>query len=441
LKVEIETLQPSRKRLRIEIPADRVQSELAKNFAALQKNAQVPGFRRSRAPLAVIRARYGEAVKSDVIQSLVPEVCQEALDENELEIVGDAILDPPLAEMKVVEGEGLAFILDVDVKPEIEVPDLTTLEADKRNVDVSEEEVNRYLERLRESRAEFVDAEEARPVAADDAVYVDWREQAEDEDEPDIDEDVLIAISQLTREPYVHVAQALVGMQIGESKSVSITYPMPEGEEPEGGKQDADRIGGKTGRIDVTVKRVGKNVIPELDDAFARSLNYEDVARLRAASWNGLVEEAKARQRDEQRRDLIEQLINKTTFEVPEAVVLQQRRRLTMNALANRQRYGVQTDSEGVEELYNSTREYAEKIVRRDWVFDQIAATESIDVTEADITAHVHAQARQRGQDPEKYEARIRAAEQWDDIGMMLRNERILDLLLERAAEKRQIIY
>jgi trigger factor len=433
LKVEVEALGASRKRLRIEIPAERVHEAIQTSFQTIQKNAQIPGFRRSRAPMAVIRARYGDAVRAEVLDKLIPEVCHEAVDKNGIVLIGEAILDPPIEQMRIVEGECLAFALDVDVKPEIVVPDLKALEVDKRPVDVSSDEVEAYLTKLRENRAEFQDLETPRPVELSDAVYVSWLERDSQTDEILYERDsVLLEPAKVEQSPYRAVLNAVVGMQLGESKTVTVNHRTnPTAESPTGDMSN----------ITITVKRIGIRVVPELDDAFARSLNYEDVAQLRSSSWNALVEQAKAKKRDAQRRELVEQLVAKSSFEVPDALIVRQQREMLMNVLANRRRLGIETTDEQIEEMFAGYRDVAEKTIRREWLFEEIAKANNIEISDSDLTVYVHNAARSNGQDPEKYEARIRAAERWEAVRNELRDERILNLMIENADEKRQLIY
>lgn len=434
MKVEVETLRASLKRLHIEIPAERIHEKLATSFETIQKSAQIPGFRRSRAPMAVVRARYGDAVRRDVINELVPEVCQQAVDDNGLVVVGDAVLNPSLDQMKIADGEGLAFLLDVDVKPEIVVPDLTGLEVDKRPADVTSEDVETYLTALRENRAEFQELETPRPVALEDALYADWAERVADTDEVVFErESALVEPAKMASDgPYAIVRDAIVGMSVGETKTISVTLPANPSDE-----SSSERVSNVT----VTVKRIGTRIAPELDDAFARSMNYEDVAQLRAGTWNALIEKAKGEKREAQRRDLLEQLVAKSSFDVPLALIARQQRELLLSTLANRRRYGVETSSEQIEEIFNGYREDAEKMIRRDWLYDEIAAANNIEVSDDELIAHIHNQARATGQDPEKFEARIRAADQLENARDELRSERILDLLIEKADEKRQLIY
>lgn len=421
MKVEVETLGSTLKRLHIEIPAERVRETFQKTLETLQRNVQIPGFRRSRAPMSAVRARYGSAAQADVIEKLVPEVCQEAIEKEGLLVVGEVTLQPPMNQMKIVEGKPLKFTLDVEVKPEVPLPDLTRFEVDKRPVDVTPEEVEAYLNRLREEYAPFEDLETSRPVALTDAVYVDWSERDVTHGNLLFErQDLLVEPAKGEQSFYRTVFEALVGMELGESKTVVV----------------------ENRAVTVTVKRIGRRILPELDDTFARSLNYRDVDHLRSSAWNILVEEAKRKQRDQQSRQLLEQLIGQSSFEVPESLIVRQQREMTMQEITARQRFGIATADEELARIFERHRTSAENLIRRDWLFEEIAKKYDIHVSDSEVSLYLRERARTLGQDPDKYEARHRAAEEeWEHIREQLRNERILDFMIQQAQEKRQLIY
>lgn len=421
MKVEVETLGSTLKRLHIEIAAERVRESFQKALETLQRSVQIPGFRRSRAPMSAVRARYGSAAQAEVIEKLVPEACQEAIEKEGLLVVGEVTLQPSMDQMKIVEGEPLRFTLEVEVKPEVPLPDLSRLEVDKRPVDVTAEEVEAYLNRLREEHAPFEDLEISRPVALTDALYVDWSER-------DVNNGTLLFERQnLLLEPakgeqsfYRAVFEALVGMEREESKTVVV----------------------ENREVTVTVKRIGKRILPELDDAFARSLNYRDVDHLRSSAWNFLVEEAKRKQRDRQSRELLEQLIAQSSFEVPESLIVRQQREMTIQEVAARRRFGIVTADEELARIFEQHRTSAENLIRRDWLLEEIAKKYDIHVSDSEVSLYLRERARAIGQDPDKYEARLRAAEEeWERTRQQLRNERILDFMIQQAQEKRQLIY
>lgn len=430
LKVAVETIQPSRKRLHIEIPSEKIQTKFDETLATLRKTAQVPGFRRQKAPLSIIRARFGDAVKTEVLEAVVSEAAQEALEEHDIEIIGDAILAPPLNEMKLELGQDLVFDLDLDVKPSIELPDPRTLEVDKRNVDVPVEEVEAAVQGLLEQRAEYPDVTEARPVASGDAVTVDYALQVEGQEEARTIEDARIIVGEGNVLPGVE--DGLTGMNVGETKAIETAYPQDHGNE---------EIAGKAATVTVTVKKISQKILPELNDDFAKSLNYEDLDKLRAVLWNQLIERAKSEKRREQENDLMNQLREKTPVEIPEATIRNKQQEMAVNFLRDMQRSGQGTDTLNVEGLLEGIKPLAENTIRQEWILDEIADRLQVDITNDELSARIHQESRQRGEDPDKVEARLRATDAYELLRQRLRDERIFDLLIEQASEKQQLIY
>jgi trigger factor len=423
LKVEVQTLQASRKRLHIEIPAEQLQAELDRRLATLQRTVEIPGFRRNRAPLAMVRARYRDSAAADVVQSLVPEACQEAVAEHNLALVGDVVLDPPLDSMTFVEGESLRFLLDVDVKPPIQVPPYVTLEVDKRAPDVPAADVDRWIASRRRARGTFHPLEEDRPVAEGDAVYVDWDESRPGpEQSAAVREEVRVVVGADGLPGGAD--RALIGMRVGESKTVPVLRPS------------------LSGPVDVhlVVRRIGSLALPEVDDAFAAAEGYRNTEDMRGHVWDMLVRARKRAHRDAQRASLIEQLIAKTDFEVPESVRRERQRELAGRFIAEQGRAGERRDFGSLEAMVDAAREAAERQIRAEWLFDAIAEREDITASDADVTERVREAAGRQGEDAAQAEARLRETGGWEALRRDIRDARVLDLLLEEASEARTLI-
>lgn len=417
--------------MRIAIPGERVQEEVERAYRTLQKSVQIPGFRRGRVPRPVLRARYGESVRSEVLEDLVVKALNEAIEERQLEVVGEIELNPDLEEMQLPEdGSDLEFVADLEVRPEIPLPELSELQVDKTPVDVPEEEVDRFLERLREAYAELVDPEEPRPAQEGDVVFTDWKLFREDREEP-ITQQENYAVELGTGQVLEEIERTLLGAQVGETREAQITYP-EDYPNPE--------LAGKTARMLLTVKRIAEKRLPELDDEFAKTLNYESLQALRAAQWNRLVEARKRQKREQQRQDLLNQLIERADFPVPESLVQRQARYLAALELRRREESGQSVQEVDFQALVESHREQAERSIREEWILEEIARRERIEVSDAEVRAVVVAEARGRGEDPDQLEDRLRQEGRWESYRQALRDARVVELLIERAAQRPTIV-
>ncbi len=430
MKVDVETLSATRRKLHIQIPAEDVRKQYADAVANVAKTVQIPGFRPNRVPKSLVRARYGTAIKTDVLQDIVPAACQEAVEENKLVIVGEVTLAPTLDEMELPEEETLDFTLEVEVKPPLDIPTYTSLEVDRTTADVPGEEVDEYVERLRQSRATYEDLEEARPAATGDTVYLDWRVQLVGADEEySHQHDYMVEVG--SGSMFDEVDEALVGLSPSDEKTVRVTYPEDFGNE---------ELASKEADISVTLNRIATRVVPEVDEEFAKSLEFDGVEQMRAAYWNRLIDLRKSELRAQQERDLVDQLIEKTEFDVPEALIEDRQRELLTREFQGRQARGADMEGIDSDQLVEDSRKAAERSVREEWVLDEIAQNEEIEADEAEVDRQIGRDAAQAGMDVAEYSERVEEANRRDGYERFVRDRQVFELLIEQAADKNIII-
>jgi len=430
LKVDVETVSATRRKLHIQIPAENVRKEYADAVANVAKTVQIPGFRPSRVPKSLVRARFGAAIKTDVLQDIVPSACQEAVEQHDIVVVGEVTLEPKLDDMELPDDDDLGFTLEVEVKPPLPIPDYRTLEVDKTAPDVPQDDVTEYIERVRQSRATYEDVEEERPAASGDTVYVDWRVQLADADEEyNHQHDYMTEVG--AGAMFDEVDEALEGMSPGDEQTVRVTYPEDFGN---------DDLAGKEADIAVTLKKIATRIVPDIDDEFAKSMDFEGVEQMRANYWNRLIEMRKAEQRAQQERDIVDQLIEKTEFDVPDVLVEDRQRDLLTREFELRQRRGDDMADTDMEKLIEDSKEAAARSVREEWLLDEVANAESIEADEQEVVQQVARDAAQAGMDPAQYEAQVRESDRWDGYERFVRDRQVFELLIERASEKSVII-
>jgi len=311
LKVEVEKLGNSRVRLCIEISAEEVNEELARNSQALRTKVSVPGFRKGRVPTSILTARFADHIKSESIQNLVPPAYEQALISERLIPLGNLELSPPMNRMEISANKPLAFEATVDVKPDFILPEYEDLVIDKSPPNVPREEVDAYIRRLQEQHATYAPLEVDRPVQENDSVRIDW--ECLVDDKPITDgrrEDVDVDIGKGAFPPKVEFE--LIGMRAGETKQVELDFEHDH-ENPE--------LAGKHAVFNVTLRAITEKHLPLLDDEFAKDLEYENYDQLYGAIWNNLVEEQKAILYQRQREEILQQAIEKTPIEIPESIV------------------------------------------------------------------------------------------------------------------------
>ena len=170
MKVEVEKLGNSQVSLSIEISAEEISQELERNCQALRTKVSVPGFRKGKVPLSILKSRFAEHLKAEAIQNLVPPAYEQALISERLIPLGNLELSPPMNRMELKDGQPLAFEATLDVKPDFALPEYEDLVIDKSPPNVPREEVEEYIQRLQEQFATYIPLEVNRPVEESDSV-------------------------------------------------------------------------------------------------------------------------------------------------------------------------------------------------------------------------------------------------------------------------------
>ena len=174
MKVQIERLDATRVRLNIEVPSEDVNAALAETYETLRSQVSIPGFRKGRVPVAILKSRFPEYVSTEAVRYLVAPAYEEAIDRERLNPLTQPTFAPPLNELQVKENETFAFSATVDIRPSISLPNYDELVADKSPVDVPREDVDAYITRLQEQSATYEPLDVERPVEENDCVRVDW---------------------------------------------------------------------------------------------------------------------------------------------------------------------------------------------------------------------------------------------------------------------------
>lgn len=432
MKVEVETLGTSRKLLRIEIPAEKVNEELESKYEELRKKASVPGFRRGHVPRSILKARFSEYIKNEAIQHLVPPAYEEAVKSEDIVPLGNLELKPDITEMELREGEPLVFEAAVDVKPIIQLPRYEDIKIDKSDVDVPKEEVDKYIETLRQQRVKFVPIETERAVQEKDFVKVDWEYSVDGQlIEGSRRVDIILELG--SGDNFPEIETQLVGMNVGQQKDIQVAFP---------DDHPNKNIAGKQVTFHVTLQSIVEKKLPELNDEFAKELGYESYERLVGTVWNNLVEEGRAAIRQRQRREFVQQLVEKTDFEVSESLIEQQVNVMISNVRQQLRREGKSLEEAGInlETLSEELRPEAIEQIKRTWIFDAIAEKENIQVTDEELDRQVRLIAEQQSKDPQKYAILLRENKQIENIRESMRDEKIYASILPRVSEKRSLI-
>ena len=432
MNVELERLENGRVRLKIEIPVEAVNEELERNYRALRTQVSVPGFRRGKVPIGMIRARFGDHVNSEAIHNLVLPAYEEALTSELLLPLSNPDFSPPLNQIKVKADNPLVFEATVDVKPSFVLPKYEDLVVDKTPGNIPREQVDEYIQVLQDQHATYEPIEEERPVKEDDCVRVDVEcfvdnQLVEDQSKQDAD----IELGKNNLKPKVE--SEIVGMQAGDTKEIETEFDS---------SSSFPILAGKQGLLKVTLHAITEKHVPDLDDEFSKDLGYEDYGQLFGVIWNNLVEEEKALSHIRQREEVAQQLLDKTDVELSESLV-EQYVEQNIQSFQQKLKQDNQTPEEAgvdMETLPSQLREDVERQTKLSWIFDEIAKNENIRVTDDELDLEIRRVAEQQNRDVQKYTSALKASNRLEEFRGQIRSEKIYRFLIEKSSAKESLI-
>jgi trigger factor len=429
MKTELIDHSPTRKEIKIEIEQEAVRAAYDQISARYSKLASVPGFRPGHAPVSVVRKRFKDEIRGEVLRELVPQAIQNAVDENALEVIGepDVHLDEENSLNQLGEGP-LSLHVHVEVLPQVELGQYKGLEAARRTRPVTEEDVENVIQALRESSASLQPVED-RPAQEGDTVTVNFRGKflQEPEAEEINVEDVEVELGGAG--VYEDFTKNLIGVKPDEERTFNISYP-----------EDftSKGLAGKEVEYTAKVTGVSHKELPELDDEWAKSLNEESdsVAMLREKIREDLEKRSALESDNRLRNELLGQLIEAHPFEVPETLVEHQSNHHLESVVRDMLGRGFDPRNKEMdwEAVRGQLKVQAERDVRSSMLLETIADRENIQVTDEEINAEIESYAEASRQTPQQVRDALTKQGGERSIADRLRNRKALDLLVENAS-------
>jgi trigger factor len=409
-----------RRELELEIPAEEVTKASERVAKELARVARVPGFRPGKAPVSLIKRRFADDIKGEVLQSLVPERVEKAVAEQKLTPVSR----PQVDKLDYSDGQPLKFRAVFEVLPEFELGNYKGLEIEVPAMEITDEDVNKALEETRERAAAFAPVE-GRPAQDGDYAQLKLVGTPKGGGDSLNAESVLCHIgAEETMEPF---NQNLRGANIGEHKSFDVDYPADY--------PDA-KLAGKTYSYSVDVTGLKIKKLPELNDDFAKDVSDSTTLdELKKKVRDGLEHERDHRQKDLQRERIIGELVKTHDFPVPESLVEQQMDVRLERVVRSLAQQGVDPRAVNVDwvTLRRRQEERAKEDVKAELIIDRIATAESIETAAADLQKELEHLASHSGESAEAIEARLTKQGTLDRMKAKLRSDKTLDWLAQNA--------
>ena len=435
--VTVEEVGPARKKLIIEIPEERIREKIESLYGRIRDDAQIPCFRRGRAPQRLIEKRFGDDIKNDAKGQLLSEGYSQAIDEHELDVLGEPDVKD-VDEIELPESGPLKFEVEVEVSPDFELPDLSEIKVDKPSTVVSDEDVTAEIERFRERMGRMTPIEdEGAEIAEGDYVQVDARLYAGhgvgDEEPLQREPDAYVLVHGEEHEFKGHVLGILVpdmgkrlaGKKAGETETIEMTGPS--------GHED-EQVKDQPITLQLLLKRI-ERLEPVPMEQVIEHLGVESEEEVRDRVREMLEQRGRQQAEAQMHEQVVNQLLEKIDLELPENLTSRQ----TEQAL-QRQRMEMlyqgtppQEIEERMAELRSESEDRAKRDLKRFFILDRIAKDKDVEVDQSEINQRVTMQAMQSGRRPERVRQEMQERGELQQLYLNVREHKTLETILEEA--------
>jgi trigger factor len=416
MQSQVDQISPVLVEVTVEVPWAKVNENLEGAYRNLQRTAKVRGFRPGKVPRNVVKSLMGKSVEREVAERLMEEVLAEAVKEHALVPVSIAHMDSSV----IVEGQALNLRARLEIRPKVENVDLSALSVERKLEPVSEEDVAREVERLRQENAELVAPDPPRPARDGDVLTVEIEVSVEGQPRPDLNTSESRAELGADR-LLTEINDGLVGAAVGEQRQIQLTFPDDYGHEA---------LRGKPAEFKVRVKDIQAKELPEVDDEFARDLEHDSLPALRADIRKRLEEAARRRADSQLREAIIDKLVDSNPIPVPPSLVERQQQAILAEFRQLQQMLGRELPLDQLTQQQMHTR--AVRKIQAGILFSTIAEQQNVDVGDAEVEARLKELADQSG----KHIAKVKAEYQGERrnwLTSQILHDKLLEYLLSRA--------
>ena len=427
VNVSVENLAPCKKLIRIEVDVQKVDETFATVSRNFQKEASLPGFRPGKSPMPMVLRKYDKDILDEVKRKLISEAYKKAADDNHLDVIGY----PDIEEVQFGRAQPLIFTATVETAPDFELPNYKGLAAKAESQSVTEEDVQRALNMLREQNVSYNKVERAAQLG--DIAVVNYTGTC---DGKPITETAPTAKG-LTEQKNFWIeiggqsfipgfGEQLVGASAGEKRTVQVDYP-------------ADfvtpQLAGKIGSYETEVVEVKEKVLPALDEALAKQFGAESLEKLTEGVRRDLQNELTYKRDRAIRNQLMRALMDQSNFELPATLVGQETNNVVYEIVNENTKRGVPRDAieENKEQIYSSATSGAKERLKANFLLRKIAEKENIKVSQEELLTRISAMARSYKVPAEQFLKDLQKRNALIQVFDQLLNEKVVDLLQKEA--------
>ena len=418
MKVDIERINSTERKLEISVPVEEVDSKFAELITDFRKSANVKGFRQGKTPVSVIESIYGKQIAADVTSKIVNDTFYKILEENKLVPVNQPRLEPK--ELK--KGSDFNYTAEFEVVPEFELDGYIGMELTKEKQDVSEKEVQKALDRLRENAAEAVPLKKDRKVKKGDYVFIDQQGFVDGQLLSELKKDnlqLLVGEQKLVEE----FEKNIIGMKKGEETEFTLSYEKDFAVKEAAGKEVTFKI---------KLNDIKERVLPELNDEFAKQYELENMEELKKRIEEDLEKQLENQADGQLRKDIVKKLLAKFTFDLPQSLLDQEK-----NNLFNR--YASDFQSKGLEvppmtkDAETNINKRSETNVKTSLLLGKVADIEDIFVSEAEVDSTIAEMAAMYRIPFDRFKQTYEKTNMMQGLESRLTEQKVLDFIIEKA--------
>jgi len=423
MKTTLEDISPVKKKLLIEIDSKEVDKKLNQAYGEIRKTAKIPGFRPGKVPRKILETYFGSQVIDDVTRGLISESFPKAVDEVKTFPLGQPILEKEALK----QGQDFNYSAIIEVRPEFEVKDYLGVDVEKELFSISEEDVKKRLEEIREANGKMASIEEERQIRDGDFVIVDYEGFEDGQLVEDVkSSNLLVKVGKNDFHPKFD--EALIGLKKEDETEVDIDF-----EE----NFYHTKLAGKSVNFKIKIVDIKELVLPELNDEFASNFgaDLKDLDSLKNELKNAITSQEEKRIDSELKQRLLEKISEGIDFELPEVLVDAEIDFSARRLNDNLERSGSSLEKAGISEagLKKEFRPASEKRVREMLILDRIAKQDEIDINDDDLEEGYGKLAESMGQDVETVKKYYEARGQVDALKEELLKEKTLNYLVNHA--------
>lgn len=422
MKSTVEKLDGLTRKITVEIPAEKVQKAFDKVYKALQKKANIKGFRQGKAPINAIKSTYGDQVKGDVINDLINDGYQAALEEHKMEPVGY----PQVSFEPIEESKNFSFSAEFEIRPDIEVKKFEGLNVMKEKLEIPEDRITTILDNIRGNQAEVVTVFEDRALSDGDVAVINFEGKINGEPLPNgsaTDHQLEIGAKTFIE----GFEEGLLGMKIGDERTLNLKFP--------DGYHEAT-LSGAPVSFEVKLTGIKKKVLPEIDDELAKKVgDFKSLNDLKERIRKDIEESEGKRILDDMRNRIMKALVEANPVEAPKALVAQQKQALEEDFKGRLKQQGM---SDGDFEEYKKKwgqdfEDSASFMVKSTFLLDALAEKLNLRAKEDEIELKIDEYAKQTGIEIARLKEFYGKPERRSRLSFQVTEEKVVAYLIDKA--------